>query len=62
MSKQLQKKLEMFPRVHGFGLMHQAEFPEGAAGRQLFADIGAIIASMQDADLSKTTGRGVSAG
>ncbi|MFN0122590.1 MAG: hypothetical protein ACKV2V_19000 [Blastocatellia bacterium] len=62
MSKQLQKKLDMFQRVQDFGLIHQAEFPEGSAGRQLFSDIGEIITRIQDADLSKTNGRGVNVG
>ncbi|MFN0123120.1 MAG: hypothetical protein ACKV2V_21680 [Blastocatellia bacterium] len=62
MSKQLQKKVAMFRRVHDFGLIHQAEFPAGTAGQQLFSDIGEIITRMRETDVSRITGRGVSAG
>lgn len=39
--------LQMFIRVHGFGLAHAADFPADSLGGELFATISAVIAELR---------------
>lgn len=40
--------LEMFIRVHGFGIAHAASFPATSRGGELFPALGTLISTLQN--------------
>ncbi len=54
------RKLNMFVRVRDFGLEHSSDFAANSLGKQLFTQIGSIVAEFEAHAASQNTGTGLS--
>src|SRR5256885_255981 len=57
MDKKIIRLLEMFIRVHQFGVAHSTAFPADSRGKELFGVVAATISAVQGHALAQESGR-----